>query len=317
MDLKDNVKILFTSTAYNFEADNRLLIPFTRGEKIGFMDRQHNVVIKPKFDRYFGECFTSEDFIRVSVKSKDGFTHQEGLIDSTGFEIVPPIYSSVNISSDSRLVTLKRSDGEYGVVNLNQGICVDFGIYRFIGPFHNGIARVKIAPSRWSIINENGAMLLPLEYAEIEDFSDGNYLIIKISNREKTGFAIISYDANNIPSVSMHSLIVSSDEVLIWASDKIIDFLSEKPLDETQERISDKDESILHYVMKQEVPSYTGGGGFFKFKIKGVYGIVRGLNYFGKDVFVILPHKMRNLTQNIPSSERLLKRMISRYVLGM
>lgn len=36
--------------------DNRLLIPFTSGDKIGFVDKEGAIVVKPQFTMYYGDC---------------------------------------------------------------------------------------------------------------------------------------------------------------------------------------------------------------------------------------------------------------------
>lgn len=40
-------KFLVLASSYNMQDDNRLLIPFTSGDKIGFVDKEGAIVVKP------------------------------------------------------------------------------------------------------------------------------------------------------------------------------------------------------------------------------------------------------------------------------
>ena len=42
-------KFLVPASSYNMQDDNRLLIPFTSGDKIGFVDKEGAIVVKTQF----------------------------------------------------------------------------------------------------------------------------------------------------------------------------------------------------------------------------------------------------------------------------
>lgn len=57
---------LVPASSYNMQDDNRLLIPFTSGDKIGFVDKEGAIVVKPQFTMYYDDCYDESDNIRVS-----------------------------------------------------------------------------------------------------------------------------------------------------------------------------------------------------------------------------------------------------------
>lgn len=68
------------ASSYNMQDDNRLLIPFTSGDKIGFVDKEGAIVVKPQFTMYYGDCYDESDNIRVSVDCLYGFIRSGGRV---------------------------------------------------------------------------------------------------------------------------------------------------------------------------------------------------------------------------------------------
>ena len=70
-------KFLVPASSYNMQDDNRLLIPFTSGDKIGFVDKEGAIVVKPQFTMYYGDCYDERSLL---IASMDLFAVEEGLL---------------------------------------------------------------------------------------------------------------------------------------------------------------------------------------------------------------------------------------------
>ena len=112
------------------------LVPFVRGEKYGFFDRQGNVVIKPQFEvalPFF------EGFALVQV---DGLW---GYIDTTGRIVIEPQFNEAdNFSGGYARIKLTKSFGtlKWGFIN-KRGEMVVEPSYIGAGNFFEGLAWVR------------------------------------------------------------------------------------------------------------------------------------------------------------------------------
>ena len=179
------------ASSYNMQDDNRLLIPFTSGDKIGFVDKEGAIVVKPQFTMYYGDCYDESDNIRVSVDCLYGFIRSGGkvatykrpmygLINYKGETIFEPsFYSLIPAIGNKNLYTVQNNHFEYAVLNIDGTEVVPFGKYNWIDGFDNGLARVRIGNvtngqnengNKWGLIDENGKEILPLEYDNIWTF---------------------------------------------------------------------------------------------------------------------------------------------------
>lgn len=184
-------KVILPASSYNMQDDNRLLIPFTCGDKIGFANKEGKVVVKPQFTMYYGECYDESDNIRVTVDDLYGFARSGGkvstykrpiygLINSKGETIFEPsFYSLIPAIGNKNLYTFQDKDYKYAVLNIDGKEVVPFGKYSWIDGFDNGLARVKIGnvtngqnenSNKWGLIDENGKEVLPLDYDNIWNF---------------------------------------------------------------------------------------------------------------------------------------------------
>ena len=175
-------KILVDLGSYNLMNDQRLLIPFLRNDKIGFMNNKGEIIIDAKFSTYEGECYCSNDLIKVGVDHIEGYTRPSnrvacyhwnlfGLINFMGKYIYEPQYREINVSKESGSVILRNEDLKYGVGDITGNVIVPFGKYDWMDNFENGLARVlnrkPSSNAKWGIINDKGEEVLPLEYDKI------------------------------------------------------------------------------------------------------------------------------------------------------
>ena len=191
LSVNQYTKVLVPASSYNMQDDNRLLIPFTSGDKIGFVDKEGTIVVKPQFTMYYGECYDENDIIKVSIDNLYGFPRSGGkvatykrpmygLINYKGETIFEPsFYSLLPAIGNKKLFTVQNNHFEYAVLNIDGTEVVPFGKYSWIDGFDNGLARVRIGNvtngqiqngSKWGLIDENGNEVLPLEYNDIWTF---------------------------------------------------------------------------------------------------------------------------------------------------
>ena len=184
-------KFLVPASSYNMQDDNRLLIPFTCGDKIGFANKEGEVVVKPQFTMYYDDCYDESDYIRVAVDDLYGFPRSRGrvatykrpmygLINYKGETIFEPsFYCLIPAIGNEKLYTVQNKHFGYAVLNIDGTEVVPFGKYSWIDGFNKGLARVRNGNvtngqnengNKWGLIDENGKEVLPLDYDNIWNF---------------------------------------------------------------------------------------------------------------------------------------------------
>lgn len=191
LSVNQYTKVLVPASSYNMQDDNRLLIPFTSGDKIGFANKEGEVVVKPQFTMYYDDCYDESDYIRVAVDDLYGFprcggrvaTYKRpmyGLINYKGETIFEPsFYCLIPAIGNKKLYTVQNKHFGYAVLNIDGTEVVPFGKYSWIDRFDKGLARVKFGNvtngqnengNKWGLIDENGKEVLPLDYDNIWNF---------------------------------------------------------------------------------------------------------------------------------------------------
>ena len=191
LSVNQYTKVLVPASSYNMQDDNRLLIPFTSGDKIGFVDKEGAIVVKPQFTMYYDDCYDENDYIRVAVDDLYGFprcggrvaTYKRpmyGLINYKGETIFEPsFYRLIPAIGNKNLYTVQDKNYKYAVLNIDGKEVVPFGKYSWIDGFDKGLARVIIGNvtngqnengNKCVLIDENGKEVLPLDYDNIWNF---------------------------------------------------------------------------------------------------------------------------------------------------
>ena len=190
LNIHQHTKVLIPAERHDFSADNRLLIPFTNGVKIGFANKDGKIIVKPMFAMYYGECYGEEDFIRVVIIESYGYprsggkvsTYQRpryGLINHKGEMVLDTVYQSIVPAIGNKNLFTVNKDYKWGVVNTLGEEIVPLGTYDLIDGFDRGYARVKIGKAssnivdndnKWGLIDEKGNVVLPIKYKEIWNF---------------------------------------------------------------------------------------------------------------------------------------------------
>lgn len=155
-------KLLFTDKV--LDAINLYLIPFESNNKIGFINKEGTVIIKPIYDQIKG-CFYTEDNL-VAVKKEEKWS----VIDACGKELLPFDYNHIFISPDSKLVSFQIGWKSWKVIDLDSNTNeIVKNEYEYIEGFRYGYARIK-KNGKWGIIDKTGKIVLPAEYESVYDF---------------------------------------------------------------------------------------------------------------------------------------------------
>lgn len=194
-------KFLVPASSYNMQDDDRLLISFTSGDKIGFINKEGYIVVKPQFTMYYGDCYDESDNIRVAIDNLYGFPRSGGkvatykrpmygLINYKGETIFEPsFYSLIPAIGNKKLYTVQDKNLGYAVLNIDGTEVVPYGKYNYIDGFDKGLARVKIGNvtngqkengNKWGLINENGDEVLPIEYDDMWSFYGKNRATVRV-----------------------------------------------------------------------------------------------------------------------------------------
>lgn len=127
--------------------------------KLGYIDSIGNMVIVPKY----GNAYRFED--GLAIVSNDGNvkddTYRMGVIDTTGKEILPPIYKSVSINDN--LIYFADEAGYHGVMD-SQGNIIIKPEYPHMDSFRHGFAVVALMRDLNGYIDETGKEVIPPQY---------------------------------------------------------------------------------------------------------------------------------------------------------
>ena len=209
------MKVIIPLSSYRVKEDKRLLIPFIHNDKIGFANKEGEVIVMPKYTAYYGECYQESDFIKVAVietgypkaGGKVSTYHRllYGLINAKGEVVLEPSYLSLIPAINGKpLYTVQNRAYQYGVLTSAGKVEIPFGKYCWMDGFDNGLARVQLSMPRkdaddliptnsmWGIIDEHNNVVLPIEYDNIWNFYNRNRYTTKVEKDGKSWNIIFS-----------------------------------------------------------------------------------------------------------------------------
>lgn len=212
LSTNEYTKILMPASSYDMAKDSRLLIPFTSGEKIGFVNREGVVVVKPEYTMYYGEFYNEQDLVKVAIDYTYGFIRSGGkvatylkllygLISVKGEMVLNAEYSEIVPSIGGGLLFTVQKNGQYGVLDASGMEIVPFGRYGYIDGFDKGLARVKVGTTtngvmdnggRWGIIDNTGKEVLPAQYDAIWNFYGKSHDTTRVEKGDSRSYIKLS-----------------------------------------------------------------------------------------------------------------------------
>lgn len=188
---ENNVSFIVPAKNYDIRNDERILIPFIKGVKIGFVNRQGEIVIEPTYDVVRGNCLSEGSYVHVGFNYSYAYERKNGepatynrtkwgLINFKGEYILEPQYSAIIVNTTSIIVRRAYGheyDGSYALLDMNGEEIIPFGIYKDIEPFENGLSRCRNYRQEDSkrielcgVINEQGDVVLECSDRQIMPF---------------------------------------------------------------------------------------------------------------------------------------------------
>ena len=188
--IMSDIRIIEPISNHNFEADNRILIPFIQNHKYGFMTRDRQIVVPAKYDFIYGEFENTDSLVRVGLTTGKGYARKNGeiqvylrkvwgLLDSNGKLIVECEYDGISISDDQKYITLRDSVKGYTLIDRNGNTIIPYGTYNYMDGADHGLVRVKLYTGvddnqlpeyKWGIVDTAGNIVLPIKYSNIWNF---------------------------------------------------------------------------------------------------------------------------------------------------
>ena len=144
------------------------LIPFQKEGKIGFINKEGEIVVEPTYDKIIGNFRSKDNFIAVCKDKK------WSVIDFEGKEMINYVNHIIIPGYDCHLASIQNQSKSKVINVLTKEVIVD-SQYDFIDGFRYGYARVRIGDNingKWGIINQSGKLILPTIYAAVYSFYD-------------------------------------------------------------------------------------------------------------------------------------------------
>ncbi len=143
--------------------------------KVGFIDKNGDIVIQPKFD----DTKTFSDGLALAWISGQNW----GFINKTGQFAIPTQFAkndAHNFSDGLARACLVRTCGYID----KSGRFVIERKYAGAGGFKDGLAAVKLG-GKWGYIDKNGKVIIPIQFDKAGNFSEG---FAQVSNGSKWGY---------------------------------------------------------------------------------------------------------------------------------
>ncbi len=197
--INPNNRILISNHYYDLSKDNRFLIPFIEGTKIGFANKEGEIIIPSKFQFVLDDFTNEKSLVRVGEdyalayerKTKCPTTYiykHFGILKSNGDFLVPMEYNTIIASKDlEKNYVLYSINKGYAVINNKGEFIVPFGVYNYISGFDYFHARIRIdksinnhRKSYWGIIDYTGKIVLEPKYKFIYNFYNTSQQYVKV-----------------------------------------------------------------------------------------------------------------------------------------
>lgn len=67
LSLNDRISLYVPSISYNLKSDKRYLIPYADCNNVGFINSNGEIIVKPKYNFFYGDIYCKSDYIIVGV----------------------------------------------------------------------------------------------------------------------------------------------------------------------------------------------------------------------------------------------------------
>ena len=140
------------------------LIEISKNGKLGLMTNDCKIIIQPSFNAILSYNYDNRTLIFEVKHRENQMQRKEGVASFTGEILLEPKYDRI-LYYDAILFVVKLK-GQYGVVDKNGRVIVEFGKFDYIDSFVDGLARTK-KDNCWGIIDAFGNIVVKNLFEDI------------------------------------------------------------------------------------------------------------------------------------------------------
>jgi hypothetical protein len=152
------------------------LIFVMKDSLLGFMNRQLEWVIPPKYDgRVWYDVEEVDDFFEYGMIVLTDMDGKEGVVDSTGREILPFQDDWVRIASPDLFIIEKRNEKVVGAFNHLGDTVIPF-VFDYLSPFNIRYLEA-VKQDRYGVLSITGQEIIPCKYEAIWASNKGFFAV--------------------------------------------------------------------------------------------------------------------------------------------
>ena len=156
-----------------FQKHSDLIMVAKNSHSAGFMNRQLQWVIPPKFEAEDWCSMECDDYFQYGMLVTSDLTQKYGVVDSAGREILPCQYNWVEIAGQNLLLTYYEN--RYGALNRRRHIMIPF-VYEHLHFLGDRYIEAK-KQGLYGVITTSGQEILPFEYEQIWNYEKGLFAV--------------------------------------------------------------------------------------------------------------------------------------------
>ncbi len=142
------------------------LIFVMKDSLLGFMNRQLEWVIPPKYDgRGWYDFEEVDDFFEYGMIALTDMNGKEGVVDSTGREVLPCQYDWVRIAGPDLFIIEKRNEKVVGAVNHHGDTVIPF-VYNLLYAYNDHYLKAE-RQDLYGVLSVTGQEIIPCKYEMI------------------------------------------------------------------------------------------------------------------------------------------------------
>lgn len=199
IDLDGRIIIPLAYKRITFQKDPGYFRVYNK-EGCGLLDREGRIVVAP----HYTHIKEFEDGYAVVLLNSDTL-ERYGVIDSTGKEIIPPVYEQCKTFPACAAVL---KDWKWGILNLRNEITIPFTLSKisdeqYVPAFSLTVQEEK---GHWGLVGRGGQWILPPEYDAVSPYTASGTIAVK----QKHQFFLVGQDGKALKGTRCDSIDLSA-----------------------------------------------------------------------------------------------------------
>lgn len=156
---------------------NNSLLKFSLDNKWGIITKNGKMLTQPLYNELMN---IRPNLIKTTIGAS--YPRLYGLIDTTGKEILPPVYKAIDPDFHKKVFRITNANDKIGYLSLTGKILFK-PVYDEVGEFTNGTARVKIN-GKYGLMKENESFAIQPIYDDLYLTRAGQTVILQTGNKK-------------------------------------------------------------------------------------------------------------------------------------